>query len=197
MAPPPEFYFEDTPVLKFLICKKFDDNSLSILQQHFDRAKWDNLGGTRNDRFFIVNMRLNNPSFYSYAGDMLRPVIGMINALHPRHRAYVIGALTSLPNNVRQAWHRDFNPEMIGKIPRHHIPFSVIITFGKGCLFVYKNQHGNIVELFIEPYSFVRFMGDVVHCGGENAMDEQIYRLFMYFAVSPAHIHWNGFFLEK
>jgi len=125
---------------------------------------------------------------------MTANVRDMLKILHPRHIYITHGALKSAPNNVQQEYHTDYNIVC----PAHEMPFSVIITFTDQCFFMYDDTFlKERVRLCVPSFSFVRFMGNVTHSGGDNPLDRSVYRLFMYCAATPAHIPVNSFFLES
>ena len=62
----------------------------------------------------------------------------------------------------------------------HCMPFSVIITFRDASPLRYQDKAGKSIDLLVPPFSFVRFMGNVLHAGGVNDTDKPTYRLFLY-----------------
>lgn len=145
-----------------------------------------------------MDMPTTNVELYRYVEDnYLVNVKRLLLQLHPLHTFFTVGALKTAPRDQseQQAWHTDYRQETIHQLPAHLLPFSVIVTMRDECVFVYIDaMTGCKVELIVAPFSFVRFMGYVVHCGGRNRQDHVVYRLFMYCAVSLEHIPNNALF---
>jgi len=167
--------------------RKPEENELNMLQQKFESAQWTTIEGCNRDRWYIPDMKGCDPQFHKLAANITDHVKQMVLHLHPRHIYITYSALKSAPLNSRRAYHTDYALDYAA----HEKPFSVIITFrDPSCVLYYKDVFKGMksVRLTIPPYSFVRFMGDVQHCGGPNPLRRPVYRLFMYFTASPAHI---------
>lgn len=190
---PPPFTFGATPVVVFRMSKIPEDGDLKLLQDKFKSAAWTAIQGCQNDRWYIPIM---SSSFKRVAELVTGNVTDMIRHLHPKHTYIHYSALKSAANNSQQDFHTDYDVSVVANSENHERPFSVIITFNDPCFFVYNESNAvqkNIVTLTVPPFSFVRFMGDVEHCGGANTLNYPVYRLFMYFAALPSHLPTNSF----
>lgn len=88
--------------------------------------------------------------------------------MHPAHTAFSFGALKSEPQANDQHLHTDYPAS---DLPDHLMPYSCIVTFKDSCKFKYINQSRKCVSVTVPPFSFVRFMSNVVHSGGRNNTD--------------------------
>ena len=146
----------------------------------------------------IKEMPRSDPALHRFLErEVLANVKQMFQVFHPKHRCYSLGALKTAPRKLsqQQKWHTDYTQRPRYPIQRHLFPFSVIITLQDECVFCYIDEYSHCkITVIVPPFSFVRFMGYVVHCGGRNRDDNAVYRIFMYCAVSPMHIPLNSFF---
>lgn len=189
----PPAHFGSTPVISLSMSWRPSKADLEKLQHFFVNASWTPVQGSFGDRYFVLGMHYNDGPFHRHAEKMLENVRTMLLMLHPRHNCFAIGALKSVPRAKQQKWHTDYDLS----IPLHSMPYSVLITFEDGCMFVYRDQMGKKQSVIVPPFSFVRFMGYVVHCGGANDTDKTIYRLFMYVSCNLASIPINSFYWRK
>jgi hypothetical protein len=194
----PPIHFAETPVLVLKMSWKYSSLQLETLQSLLEKATWHNLQGASNVRWFIKEMPTSDPALHRFLErEVLGNVKEMLRFFHPKHRCYTLGALKMARRKFSkmQQWHTDYTQHPCFPIPRHSLPFSVIITLQDECVFCYIDAFsGCKIEVIVPPFSFVRFMGYVVHCGGRNRDDKEVYRIFMYCAVTPMHIPINSFF---
>lgn len=73
-------------------------------------------------------------------------------------------------------------------MPPADMPFSCIVTFKDPFCFIYMNAYGAEVTVDVPAYSFVRFMGHILHRGGANNLDRDVYRLFLYCCIDASHL---------
>ena len=198
----PTQHFAATAVMVVKMSWRYSESQLTTLRTLLQRANWDNLQGASKNRWFIRDMPATCPALHLFLldniiGNKNTLVRGLLKALHPKHVFYSIGALktASSGDSTMQGWHTDYTQSPSSPSLPHLIPFSVIITLEDECVFCYIDANTRCkIELIVPPFHFVRFMGNVVHCGGKNRQDREVYRIFMYCTSCPGHIPVDSFF---